>query len=154
IAVPSRLRFTPPPSKPLLSTRLTVKDISDVEGIQTCPDSRENLRLFPPATTTALAIQTLINAGCQIIGMSQMCSTVLKQETAQSVEFLAPFNPRADRWQSPSGGSSGQGCAVAGHESVDFAVASDCRVLPSGTVIAVLISFSSNIQWTYARASC
>lgn len=127
VAVASRLRFKTTPAKPLYGTRIAVKDIFDIEGFRTSLGSREYLRLYPPAARTAPAMEALIKAGCQVLGLSQMCSTVLKQEPTQSIEFLAPFNPRADGWQSPSGGSSGQACAVAQYDWLDFAIASDCK---------------------------
>lgn len=104
-----------------------VKDIFDIEGIRTSVGSRDYLRLYPPAHTTAPAIQALIDLGCDLIGLSKMGSMVLKQEPTQAVEFLAPFNPRADGWQSPSGGSSGQASAIAQYDWLDIAVASDCE---------------------------
>lgn len=127
VAVPSRLRFQPSPSKPLHGTRITVKDIFDIEGLRTSLGSREYLKLYPPVSTTAPSIQKLIDLGCHVVGLSQMCSTVLKQDPTQSIEFLAPFNPRADGWQSPSGGSHGQACAVARYDWLDIAIASDCE---------------------------
>ncbi|KAI9712295.1 MAG: hypothetical protein M1820_001508 [Bogoriella megaspora] len=127
VAVPSRLRFQPSDLQPLNGTRITVKDIFDIKGFKTSLGSREYLKMYPPASETATGISALIDAGCQILGLSQMGSMVLKQEPTQSIEFLAPFNPRADGWQSPSGGSSGQACAVASYDWLDISIGSDCE---------------------------
>ena len=48
-----------------------------------------------------------------------------KTEPTQTIDHLAPFNPRADGFQSPSGGSSGQPSAVATYDWLDIAVGSD-----------------------------
>jgi hypothetical protein len=133
VAVPSRLRFNRTPSLPLAGVRITVKDIFDLEGIRTSLGSRDHLRLYPPASQTALAVQSLIESGCELTSLSKMCSMVLKQEPTQSIEFLAPMNPRADGWQSPSGGSSGQASAIAQYDWLDIAIASDCTYVPSSS---------------------
>lgn len=133
VAASSRLRSHRTLSQPLSGIRVIVKDIFDIEGIRTSLGSRDHLRLYPPASQTALAIQLLVDSGCQVLSLSKMCSTVLKQEPTQSIEFLAPFNPRADGWQSPSGGSSGQACAIAQYDWLDIAIASDCECIPTRT---------------------
>lgn len=111
---------------PLAGTRITVKDIFDVAGLKTGLGSRAYAELYPPAKTTAHSIQKLLNLGAELVGMSKMCSMVLNAPPTQCVDVIAPFNPRGDGYQSPSGGSSGQAAAVATYKWLDFAIGSDC----------------------------
>lgn len=48
-------------------------------------------------------------------------------DPTQFIDFQAPFNPRGDGYQSPSGGSSGQPSAIAACEWLDIAISSDCE---------------------------
>jgi hypothetical protein len=152
VAVPTRLRYDRSRPLPLSGVRIAVKDIFDMKDIRTSLGSRDYLRLYPPARQTAPAIQSLIDSGCELISLSKMCSTVLKQEPTQSIEFLAPFNPRADGWQSPSGGSSGQACAIAQYDWLDIAIASDCTYHPSSSLSRVSY-LRSHLQWAYSSSS-
>ena len=126
IAVPSRLCARDPQSLPLQGVRVTVKEIFDMEGLRTGLGSRAYTELYPPAQATSPAIQTLLDAGVEVLGLSKMCSMVLKAPPAQCVDVSAPFNPRGDGYHSPSGGSSGQAAAVAAYPWLDFGIASDC----------------------------
>lgn len=130
IAVPSRLLATSEIQKdvPLSGMRITVKDMFDIEGFQTSLGSRAYRELYPPATRTAPAIQRLINKGAVLLGLSQLCSMVGTTEPTQCVDFQAPFNPRGDGYQSPSGGSSGQPSAIAAYEWLDCAIGTDCML--------------------------
>lgn len=128
VAVPSRLLATSNTRKnaPLAGMRITVKDMFDIKGFQTSLGSRAYRDLYPPATRTAPAIQKLIDKGAILLGLSQLCSMVGTTEPTQCVDFQAPFNPRGDGYQSPSGGSSGQPSAVAAYEWLDCAIGTDC----------------------------
>jgi Asp-tRNA(Asn)/Glu-tRNA(Gln) amidotransferase A subunit family amidase len=74
--------------------------------------SRAWRRLYPAATKTAPAIQRLIDRGAQITGHTQMCALHQYQQPTQCIDFQDPWNARADGYQSPSGGSSGQAAAI------------------------------------------
>lgn len=138
ISVPSRLRaLDARRDKPLRGLRVAVKEIFDVAGMKTGLGSRHYTELYPPASVTAPAIQRLIDAGAELIGLSKMCSMVLKAPPTQCIDFSAPFNPRGDGYQSPSGGNSGQAAAIAAYPWLDFAIGSDCELnsnLPSRSV--------------------
>ena len=127
IAVPSRLCVRDPRKSPLQGVRITVKEIFSVKGLKTGLGSRAYSELYPPATATSPAIQKLLDAGAEVLGVSKMCPMVLKAPPTQCVDVSAPFNPRGDGYHSPSGGSSGQAAAVATYPWLDFAIASDCR---------------------------
>ncbi|KAL8963643.1 MAG: hypothetical protein Q9193_000112 [Seirophora villosa] len=125
IAVASRLPNSIKNPLPLAGYRITVKEIFDVQGVKTRLGSRAFAELYPPASKTAPAVQKLIDAGANLLGISKMCSMVLKAPPTQCIDVSAPFNPRGDGYLSPSGGSSGQAAAVAAYEWVDFAIGSD-----------------------------
>lgn len=103
----------------------------DVKGFTTSLGSREYLALSKPATETAPAIQKLIDQGAENVGLSKMCSMILLQHPPHCVNFAAPFSPRGDGYQSPSGGNSGQAAAIAAYEWLDIAVGTDCKALIS-----------------------
>lgn len=97
ISVPSRLRtLNAGRDKPLQGLRFAVKEIFDLNGVKTGLGSRHYTGLYPPATVTAPAIQRLVDAGAELVGISKMCSMVLNAPPAQCVDFSAPFNPRGD----------------------------------------------------------
>ena len=39
-----------------------------------------------------------------------------------AVDYQAPWNPRADQYQSPTGSSSGSAAAIASYEWLDFTI--------------------------------
>ncbi|KAF2108473.1 amidase signature domain-containing protein [Lophiotrema nucula] len=125
VGVSSRLLHENRTARPLDGIRVTVKAIFDVAGFRTSLGSRDYLHYQDPSHTTAPAISRLVDLGCEVVGLSNMCAMVLNQLPTQSVDFPAPWNPRADGWQIPNGGSSGQGVAVAAYEWLDFAIGSD-----------------------------
>ncbi|KAF2969762.1 hypothetical protein GQX73_g3871 [Xylaria multiplex] len=130
VAVPSRMAKFAGESLPLTGLRIAVKDNFDMCGIRTSLGSRHYLHLGQPALKTSPVVQALMDAGANIIGLTQMCSMVLKQEPTQCIDFPAPFNPRGDGYQSPSGGSSGQAAAIASYKWLDAAIGSDSVVCP------------------------
>lgn len=99
----------------------------NIKGLRTSLGSREYLALYPTASETAPAIETLISAGVEILGISKMCSMVGIQHPLHWVDFSAPFNPRGDGYQSPSGGNSGQAAAIAAYEWLDIGIGTDGR---------------------------
>jgi hypothetical protein len=127
VAVPSRLHATESKRLPLSGMRIVVKDMFQIKGFRTSLGSRAYRELYQPATSTTLAIQKLIDSGAVVIGLDQMCSMVGTTDPTQCVDFQAPFNPRGDGYQSPSGGSNGQPSAIAAYEWLDVAIGSDCK---------------------------
>ncbi|KAH8588673.1 amidase signature domain-containing protein [Bisporella sp. PMI_857] len=110
IAVPSRLRATTSKAFPLCNWRRAVKDIFQIEGIK---------------TSTAACIALLEDKGACIIGTTKLAAFAATEEPIECVDYQAPWNPRADGYQSPAGSSSGSGVAVASYEWVDIAIGSD-----------------------------
>ncbi|KAK2018707.1 amidase [Colletotrichum eremochloae] len=124
IPVPSRL-YSIEDRRPLAGQRIGVKDIYDLEGIQTTAGSRAYTAVNGVAKKTAPALQRIIDLGGVIVG---------KQKTAQfaSPEYpwnwndeYYPRNPRGDTYLSCSGSSSGAGCSIAAYDWLDFAVGTD-----------------------------
>ncbi|KAJ5933252.1 hypothetical protein N7516_007741 [Penicillium verrucosum] len=126
VAVPSRLYYTPTPTKPLAGLRLGVKDIFDLKGLRTSGGNRAFYDLYPPRNTTGPALQRLIDAGAIIVGkMGTVQFANGDNPTADWVDFHCPFNPRGDGYQSPGGSSSGPGAGIASYDWLDIAVGSD-----------------------------
>ncbi|EXF79854.1 hypothetical protein CFIO01_08311 [Colletotrichum fioriniae PJ7] len=108
IAVPSRLYYTETEDKPLAGLRFGVKDIFHVKGVGTSGGNRAYFYLYGRQNNTAPAIQRLIDLGAVLV-----------------VDLHAPFNPRGDGYQDPSGSSTGPGAGVGAYDWLDLAVGSD-----------------------------
>ena len=126
IAVPSRLYYTKSASKPLAGVRIGIKDIYDVAGVRTSDGNRAYYSLYPPASSSAVPVQRLIDAGTIIVGKmktSQFANGELA--TADWVDYHSPFNPRGDGYQDPSSSSSGPGAGEGSYPWLDLALGSD-----------------------------
>jgi Asp-tRNA(Asn)/Glu-tRNA(Gln) amidotransferase A subunit family amidase len=123
--VPSRCYFKPSKSRPLDDARISVKDNIDIAGHKATLCNRAWTELYPPKTKTAACIQTLIDAGAVIVGKVRLQAMIMREEPLECVEFSAPFNPRADGYQVPSGSSHGSAAGVASYDWLEFSVGSD-----------------------------
>jgi Asp-tRNA(Asn)/Glu-tRNA(Gln) amidotransferase A subunit family amidase len=135
VAVPSRLQTTATPSHPLGGWRVAVKDIFRIEGVKTSVCNRAFYELYPPASQTAACIRLLEEKGARILGTTKLAAFAATEEPIECVDYQAPWNPRADGYQSPAGSSSGSGVAVASYQWVDIAVGSDSKFQSSGAPI-------------------
>ncbi|KUJ09500.1 putative Glutamyl-tRNA amidotransferase subunit A [Mollisia scopiformis] len=126
IGVPSRLYYTKTAAQPLAGVRLGVKDIYDIAGIKTSCGNRAYYDLYPPRNVTAVAVQTLIDAGAVIIGKMKT-SQFANGETATAdwVDYHSPFNIRGDGYQDPSSSSSGPGAGIGSYDWLDIGLGSD-----------------------------
>ncbi|CAG8957725.1 hypothetical protein HYFRA_00000061 [Hymenoscyphus fraxineus] len=125
VAVPSRLIAMSFAAKPLSGWRIAVKDIFQVKGIKTSVCNRAYYELYPEASQTAACIQMLEDMGAVLLGTTKLAAFAATEEPVECVDYQAPWNPRADGYQSPAGSSSGSGVAVASYEWVDIAIGSD-----------------------------
>ncbi|PVH87325.1 amidase signature enzyme [Cadophora sp. DSE1049] len=125
VAVPSRLQGREVSNRPLQGWRIAVKDIFRIEGIKTSVCNRAFFELYPPATQTAACVEILEQKGACILGTTKLASFAATEEPIECVDYQAPWNPRADGYQSPAGSSSGSGVAVASYAWVDIAIGSD-----------------------------
>ncbi|RAL60135.1 hypothetical protein DID88_000760 [Monilinia fructigena] len=111
IGVPSRLYYTKSAENPLAGVRLGIKDIYDIAGVKTSNGNRAYYELYPPASITGPAVQSLIDAGAIIVG---------KMKTSQ---FANGESPTAD-W-SPSSSSAGPGAGIGAYDWLDLGLGSD-----------------------------
>ncbi|KDN68942.1 hypothetical protein CSUB01_09360 [Colletotrichum sublineola] len=81
--------------------------------------------IAPGPTETAACVQTLIDAGAIIVGKVKLMAMIMREEPLECVEFTAPFNPRADGYQVPSGSSHGSAAGISSYDWLDFSVGSD-----------------------------
>lgn len=123
--MPSRCYYRPSKKRPLDGARITVKDNIDVAGHKTSLCNRAWLELYPEKTKTAACVQVLIDAGAVILGKVKLQAMIMREEPLECVEFTAPFNPRADGYQVPSGSSHGSAAGVASYDWLDFSIGSD-----------------------------
>ncbi|GAB7335625.1 hypothetical protein MBLNU13_g07950t2 [Cladosporium sp. NU13] len=126
IAVPSRLYSSITAEKPLAGLRFGVKDIFHVRGVATSGGNRAYFYHYGVQNTTGPAVQRLIDLGAVLVGkMGTVQFANGDRPTADWVDLHAPFNPRGDGYQDPSGSSTGPGVGIGAYEWLDLAVGSD-----------------------------
>ena len=125
IAVPSRLQRLSHTEKPLAGLRVAAKDIFRIKGVRTSLCNRAYYQLYPPAIETAGCIRILVEKGASLVGTTRLSSFAATEEPLECVDFQAPWNPRADGYQSPAGSGSGSGVAIASYSWLDIAIGSD-----------------------------
>lgn len=126
IAVPSRLYSTATADKPLAGKRFGVKDIFHVKGVATSGGNRAYFYHYGVQNVTAPAVQRLIDLGAVLVGkMGTVQFANGDSPTADWVDLHAPFNPRGDGYQDPSGSSTGPGAGIGAYEWLDLSVGSD-----------------------------
>jgi Asp-tRNA(Asn)/Glu-tRNA(Gln) amidotransferase A subunit family amidase len=117
----------PTDESPLAGARVAIKDIYKLAGVKSTMSSRDYTQLYDPVEENADYVQKLISLGAVIVGKTKMTSFASSDEpTDQYIDFHCPVNPRGDRYQSPSGSSSGAAAALAGYSWLDFSLGSDC----------------------------
>lgn len=106
--------------------RIGVKDVFQLSGTKSSLGSRAWYDLCPASNTTATAVQRLVDAGAQVVGL-QKASQFANGEraTADWVDYHSPFNPRGDGYQDASSSSAGAGASVASYAWLDLALATD-----------------------------
>jgi Asp-tRNA(Asn)/Glu-tRNA(Gln) amidotransferase A subunit family amidase len=131
VAVPSRLSTwnkvhnSCSPHLPLLGWRVAVKDNFEIKNVRTSACNRAFYELYPPRPKTATCIQNIYNAGAIVVGTTKLASFAATEEPMECIDWPAPWNPRADGYQSPAGSSSGSGAAVSAYSWLDIAIGSD-----------------------------
>lgn len=126
IALPSRLRSQHNNTDSTIAGwRVLVKDIIHLEGVKTSVGSRAFYDTYPPQSQTAHCIQRLMDRGAVVLGKTKMTSFANWEEPVEHVDYEAPWNDRADRYQSPGGSSSGSASAVSAYDWVDIAIGTD-----------------------------
>ncbi|KAH1434619.1 hypothetical protein KXW29_008062 [Aspergillus fumigatus] len=125
VAVSSRIPGVYAEDKPLGGVRFAIKDIFEVEGLRVTAGDRAFYSLSKPAAVTCPAIKRLIDAGAELLGTLKLGSLIAREEPTESVDYHAPFNPRADGYQSAWSSSGGSGAAIASYDWVDFTLGTD-----------------------------
>jgi Asp-tRNA(Asn)/Glu-tRNA(Gln) amidotransferase A subunit family amidase len=131
VALPSRLYYPPKSGKPLNGLRVAIKDNIDIAGVKTFASSRAYGELYGIASTSARAVQKLLDLGAVIVGKTGMSQFADAEDpTGDFIDFHAPWNPRGDGLRSPGGSSFGAGAATGAYDWLDFAVGTDSMFHP------------------------
>ncbi|KAK8059413.1 amidase signature enzyme [Apiospora saccharicola] len=128
VAVPSRLYSKKSDSTPLAGLRFSVKDNYKIAGMATTQSNKAWCELYQghPENVTAAYVKKLISLGAVLVGKTVMCSFASSEEaTDQWIDFQAPFNPRGDGYQSPSGSTTGGGTSLAAYDWLDCSIGTD-----------------------------
>jgi Asp-tRNA(Asn)/Glu-tRNA(Gln) amidotransferase A subunit family amidase len=112
-----------------MGKRIAVKDIYDIRGLKTGAGSKAYLEYQQPATSTADAIQWLVNQGAVIVGKAKNTQFVSGMAPRDWVDYQCPFNPRGDGYLDTDCSSSGSAAAMAGYKWLDCAIGSDSEWL-------------------------
>lgn len=139
VIVPSRCYFKPSKSRPLEGARIVIKDNIDVAGHKTTLCNRLWQDLYPAKAENAACVQVLIDAGAIIVGKVKLQAMILREEPLEAVEFTAPFNPRGNGYQVPSGSSHASAAAIGSYDWLDFFFGFDNACLFDRAVNAYLL---------------
>lgn len=139
VLVPSRCYFEQSAARPLDGARISVKDNIDIAGHKTTLCNRAWEYLYSPKSKHADCVQIIIGAGAIIVAKVKLQAMIMREEPLECVEFTAPFNPRADEYQVPSGSSHGSAAGIGSYDWLDYSLQSDSKrfLLP----ICLLSSF-------------
>ena len=124
IPVPSRI-YSWSDDRPFAGFRISVKDLYDMDGLQTAGGSRAWAEITPIANETAPAIQRLVDLGAHLVGKQKTAQFASGANPWDWYDVQYPFNPRADEWLTCSASSSGPGCSMAAYDWLDYAIGSD-----------------------------
>ncbi|KAL8825957.1 MAG: hypothetical protein Q9170_007591 [Blastenia crenularia] len=123
VAVPARAPKTA--RLPLQGLRFAVKDAISLRGLKTSLCNAAYLSVSSPSDQTARIVLKTIAAGAQVVGSTKLSSMIGREEPTEATDYLSPFNPRGDGYQSPAGSSSGSAAAVAAYPWLDFSIGTD-----------------------------
>lgn len=130
-AIPSRIKSFNHPC-PLAGLRVLIKDNIDLNGIKTSVGNDAFYNTFPPKTKSAHCVQKLVDKGIVIIGKTKLTSFGNWEEPMEYTDYQAPWNPRADGYQSPGGSSSGSASAIASYDCLDITLGTDSELSQGG----------------------
>jgi hypothetical protein len=63
------------------------------------------------------------------VGKVKLQAMIMREEPLECFEFTAPFNPRGDGYQVPSGNSHASAAGISSYEGLGFSLGSDSRLL-------------------------
>lgn len=116
----------------------------EIEGLRVSAGNRAFYSLSKPSTVTALVLQKLIDAGAHLLGTTKLGSLIAREEPMEAIDFHAPFNPRADGYQSAWSSSSGSGAAICAYDWLDFTIGTDSETLLSALNKSQFTSLNSS----------
>lgn len=125
-AIGSRIKAEAASQSYLAGLRILIKDNMHLKGVKTSLGKKAYYETYPPRQETARCVEELINGGAVVVGKTKMSPFGSWEAPMEYYnDYQAPWNPRADRFQSPGGGSSGSAAAVASYEWLDVALGTD-----------------------------
>jgi Asp-tRNA(Asn)/Glu-tRNA(Gln) amidotransferase A subunit family amidase len=129
-ALSSRIKSQANSESSIAGWRVIIKDNIHLRGVKTSVGNRAFYDTYPPQTETAECIQQLIDHGAIIAGKAKMTSFGNWEEPTEYIDYQAPWNPRADQYQSPGGSSSGSASAIGAYNWLDIAIGTDSEAFP------------------------
>jgi len=99
-----------PGSGPLAGLTFAAKDAFEIKGARTGFGHPDWLRMHPPATETAQAVQRLLDAGADLVGKTH-CDELCYSLTGENVHFGTPLNVNAPG-RIPGGSSNARNCPI------------------------------------------
>ena len=123
IAVPHRM--DPDDGESPQPLRVAVKDCYFLRGLQNSLFNSAYYDTFTFAPFTASVVEYLVRKGVHILGLTKLSTLIGWEEPMDAVDYLTPFDPRADGYQSPACSSSGSAIAVAAYDWLDCAIGTD-----------------------------
>lgn len=101
----------------------------EIEGLRVSAGNRAFYNLSQASKVTAPVLQKLVDAGAHLLGTTKLGSLIAREEPTEAVDFHAPFNPRADGYQSAWSSSGGSGAAIGAYDWLDFTIGTDSKSL-------------------------
>lgn len=127
-ALQSRIKTQASSDGPLAGVRILVKDNIHLKGVKTSVGNKAFYDTYPKRHESATCIQKLIDKGVAVVGKTKLSSFASWEEPIECIDYQAPWNPRADRYQSTGGSSSGSAAAVSTYDWLDVAIGTDSEL--------------------------
>ncbi len=127
-AIQSRIKTRARSNGPLAGTRILVKDNIHLQGVKASVGNKAFYDTYPQRQESATCIQMLIDKGVAVVGKTKMNALANWEEPVEYIDYQAPWNPRADRYQSPGGSSSGSAAAVSTYDWLGIAIGTDSKL--------------------------
>ncbi|KAK0617684.1 amidase signature domain-containing protein, partial [Immersiella caudata] len=129
VAMPSRLYAKPTEDEPRAGIRISIDDNVHPGGVITGLGSRAYAELYGTQPKMAEFVQLLIDKGAIVVEKTNHSGFAGSEiPPTQCIDYFPPWNPRGDRYQGPSGSSSGAGASAAGYDWLDISFATDSSV--------------------------
>ncbi|KAI4639481.1 hypothetical protein J4E93_009310 [Alternaria ventricosa] len=117
----------PSESKPLSGMRIAIKDNIDLKGVRTSAGNRAYQALYAEKEHSGACIERLLEAGAVIVGKTKTVQFASGENARDWFDYSAPFNPRGDGYQEPSGSSTGSATAASAYAWIDATLGTDRR---------------------------